>query len=149
MAGGFTLPKENINEFLKRVEEAGKNKINPDDFIRTLKIDCEIMPDELTFETCHKINRLEPFGAANPEPVLLIKNARILNIRSVGKESEHLQFPIRLGDKMFNAIAFRFGEHLDKIDPAKPHDIVCNIEINEWNGNRKLQLKVVDLKPSE
>ena len=149
MAGGFTLPKNNLDDFLRLVEEAGNSKINPDDFVRTIKIDCEIMPDELTFETCNKINRLEPFGAANPEPILLIKNATILNIRSVGKASEHLQFPIRLGDKMFNAIAFRFGEHLDKINLAIPHDIVCNVEINEWNGNRKLQLKIVDLKPSE
>jgi len=148
MAGGFTLPKKNLAEFLKRVEILGKTKINPDEFIKILNIDCEIKSHELSFETCHKINRLEPFGAGNPEPVLLIKNAKILDIRLVGKESEHLQFPIKHGDKTVNAIAFRLAEHLDKINPTIPHDIVCNIEINEWNGNKKLQLRVVDLKPS-
>ena len=149
MAGGFTLPKKNLDEFMKRVEEAGKNKINPDEFISTLNIDCEVRSEELSFETCHKLNRLEPFGAENPTPALLIKNVKILNIRPVGKAAEHLQFPVRYGDKTVSAIAFRFGEHLDKIDPEKPHDIVFNLEINEWNGNRKLQLRVVDLKPSE
>lgn len=149
MAGGFTLPKENLDEFLKRVRAVGEMKINPDDFVGTLAIDCELRPDELSFETCHKLTHLEPFGAENPEPTLLIKNATIVRIRQVGKASEHLQFPIRHGDKTVDAIAFRFGQHLDKIDLAKSHDLVCNIEINEWNGNKKLQLRVVDLKPSE
>ncbi|MCK5600789.1 single-stranded-DNA-specific exonuclease RecJ [Candidatus Pacearchaeota archaeon] len=149
MAGGFTLPKENINEFLDRVEKAGESNIDPNDFVGSLPIDCEIKPDELNFETCHKINRLEPFGAENPQPNLLIKNVKILKLRSVGSNAEHLQFPIQHGDQTIGAIAFRFGQHLDKIDPAKPHDLVCNLEINEWNGRKKLQLRVVDLKPSE
>jgi len=149
MAGGFTLPKNNLDEFLKRVEEVGEDKINPEDFERTLNIDCEVESHELSFETCHKINRLEPFGADNPEPVLLLKNVTIQNIRTVGKNQEHLQLPIQHGDKTIGAIAFRFGEYLDKIDTKKPHDIVCNLEINEWNGHQKLQLRIVDLKPSE
>ncbi len=147
MAGGFTMPKKNLDEFLKRVEEVGKAKINPDEFIGTLNIDCELGPEELSFETCHKFNKLEPFGAANPEPTLLIKNAKILSIRPVGK-GEHLQLPVRYGDQTIGAIAFRFGKHLDKIDPEKPHDIVFNLEINEWNGYKKLQMRIVDLKPS-
>lgn len=148
MAGGFSLPKENIDEFLSRVHQAGETNIDPDDFVGSLNIDCEIKPHELNFETCYKMNLLEPFGAENPQPNLLIKNVKILKLRSVGSNDEHLQFPIQHGDQTIGAIAFRFGKHLDKIDPAKPHDIVCNLEINEWNGHKKLQLRVVDLKPT-
>lgn len=149
MAGGFTLPKDNLDEFMKRVEEIGKAKINPDDFVGTLNIDCEIKPNEISFDTHKKLNHLEPFGSGNPEPNLLVKGVRILNIKQVGQGAEHLQFPIQCGDKSYSAIAFRFGKHLGKIDPKKPHDVVFNLEINEWNGYRKLQLRVVDLKPSE
>jgi single-stranded-DNA-specific exonuclease len=149
MAGGFTMPKENLDEFLKRVKKAGEERINPEDFVSTLNIDCAVEPNELSFETCHKISKLEPFGADNPEPTLLLRNVTIKGIRPVGKQEDHLQFPIQHGDKMVGAIAFRFGKHIDKIDPAIPHDIVCNMEINEWNGYKKLQLRVVDLKPTE
>ncbi len=148
MAGGFTLAKENFDEFMRQVEKMGKEKINPDDFVSTLNIDCAIEPHELTFETCKKMSRLEPFGTDNPEPKLLLKNVTIKSIKPVGKSGEHLQLPIQYGDKSVGAIAFRFGKHIDKINPAIPHDIVCNMEINEWNGYRKLQLRVVDLKPS-
>ncbi len=149
MAGGFSLPKKNLTEFLSKVKTLGEEKIRPDEFVSTLKIDCEINPDELSYETCHKMSRLEPFGSDNPEPTLLLRNVRIQEIRPVGKNEDHLQFPIKLENKIISAIAFRFGKHLDKIDPTKPHDIVCSMEINEWNGRKKLQLRVVDLKTAE
>jgi single-stranded-DNA-specific exonuclease len=149
MAGGFTMPKENLKTFLEKVEAVGKAEINPDEFVGRLNIDCEIQPNELSFETRSKMDQLEPFGQENPEPTLLIRKVQLLNLRPVGKDAEHLQISIKYGDKTFSTIAFRFGQHLDKIDPALPHDMVCNLEVNEWNGNRRLQLRVVDLKPSE
>jgi len=149
MAGGFTLPKENLDEFMKRIEAAGKANIDPEDFVSSINIDCEIEPHELSFETCSKLSRLEPFGQNNPQPNLLIKKVELLNLRPVGQGAEHLQIPIKYKGKTFNSIAFRFGKHLDKIDPTQLHDVVFNLEINEWNGNRKLQLRVVDMRLSE
>ena len=67
----------------------------------------------------------------------------------MGKNGSHLQLPAQHGDKKFSAIAFRFGEHAGSIDPEKEYDIAFNLEINEWNGYRKLQMRVVDLKLSD
>lgn len=148
LAGGFTLPKENLDNFLKRVEESSKNCIDPNNFHDKLEIDCEIQSDELTYEISNHIIKLEPFGNGNPEPTLIIKNTKILNIKPVGKNREHLQFPVQYGDKKIQAIAFRFGEHIDKINLESKYDIVFNLETNEWNGWKKLQMKVIDLKQS-
>ena len=149
LAGGFTLPKENLDEFMKRIQSASKNCINPKEFYDVLEIDCEIRPHELTHETSKRITELEPFGNGNPEPTLMIKNTKILNVKPVGSKGEHLQFPIQYGEQKVQAIAFRFGEHLDKINPEFEYDIVFNLEINEWKGYKKLQLRVVDLKQSD
>lgn len=149
MAGGFSLPKENFGEFMKVVEDIAKNDVDPKHFGGTLSIDCEIKADELSFETIGKMQHLEPFGSENPAPTLLIRNVKILEIKAVGKAAEHLQFPLEYGDKTFRAIAFRFGQHLDKIDPKKLHDMVVSLEANEWNGVKRLQLRIVDLKQSE
>jgi single-stranded-DNA-specific exonuclease len=148
LAGGFTLPKKNLDEFLARVHEAAGTAIDPADFTDQLNIDCEIMPEELSMQMRQEIDKLEPFGLGNPEPVLLIKNTRILGVRTVGANGEHLQFPVQCGEQKLSAIAFRLGAHHQKIDPQKPYDIVFNMQINEWNGSRRLQLRVVDLRES-
>ncbi len=149
MAGGFSLPKENFEKFMEQVESISKNNVDPKHFGGAINVECEITPEEITFEMIGKMQLLEPFGAENPEPKFLIKNAKILEIKSVGKNSEHLQIPIQIGDKSFRTIAFRFGQHLDKIDPKKLHDMVVNLETNIWNGNRRLQMRIVDLMESE
>lgn len=149
MAGGFSLPKENFKEFMKQVEAIAKHHVDPKHFGGTLAIECEIKPEEINFEMMGKMQLLEPFGAENPEPKFLIKNAKILEVKSVGKNAEHLQIPIQLGDKSFRTIAFRFGAHLDKIDPKKLHDMVVHLETNEWNGNKRLQMRIVDIKQSQ
>ncbi|PIZ72617.1 single-stranded-DNA-specific exonuclease RecJ [Candidatus Peregrinibacteria bacterium CG_4_10_14_0_2_um_filter_43_11] len=148
MAGGFTLPGKNFESFLNRINVAAEKQINPDNFDSVLSIDCEIQPHEMTMEACDNLSHCEPFGQGNPEPMLMMKNIKILSIRPVGGQGEHLQFPIRCGEKTLPAIAFRFGKYLDKIDSNLSYDIAFNMEINEWNGNKKLQLKVVDLKQS-
>jgi single-stranded-DNA-specific exonuclease len=149
LAGGFAIKPENVSELLRRIEENSGNYIDPDIFYGALDLECEINPSELTFETCHQISKLEPFGNGNPEPTLLLKNVQIESVREVGKNKEHLQFPIKCGDKRFKAIAFRFGEHLDKIKPESVYDIAFNLEINEWNGYKNLQMRVVDMKQSD
>ena len=148
LAGGFTLPKDNLDEFLQRIQRANKEYIDPNDFVNTLNIECEIDAHELNFETRKHLDRMEPFGNSNPEPILLIRNAKITYIRPVGKKGDHLQLTIKYNNQTLQAIAFRFGEHLDNIDPNIEYDIAFNLDINEWNGSRKLQLKVIDMRES-
>jgi len=148
MAGGFSLPKENFEKFMEQIEIISKNHVDPKHFGGSIAVECEIMPSEINFEMMGKMQLLEPFGSENPEPKFLVKNAKILEIKSVGKNAEHLQIPIQIGDKNFRTIAFRFGPHLSKIDPKKLHDIVVHLETNVWNGNKRLQMRIVDLKPT-
>ena len=114
-----------------------------------MELEGEVDPNELSFAVSEKIRKFEPFGNGNPEPTLLVRKVRIANIKSVGKQGEHLQFPVRLGDQNFQAIAFRFGEHLDKIDTENTYDVAFNLEVNEWAGRKKLQLRIVDVKENE
>ncbi|MDH5596904.1 MAG: single-stranded-DNA-specific exonuclease RecJ [Candidatus Peregrinibacteria bacterium] len=148
LAGGFTLPRANKDELIQRMKGTARQYIDPENFYGLLELECIIDPLELSFDLSNKITKFEPFGMGNPEPTLLLKKARIDSIKRVGKEGQHLQFPVKLGDQKFAAIAFRFAQHLDKISPDKHYDVAFNLEINEWQGYRKLQLKVVDLKES-
>ncbi|MFH0837878.1 MAG: single-stranded-DNA-specific exonuclease RecJ [Patescibacteria group bacterium] len=149
LAGGFTLPKGNKDKLMKIIGEKSGGYIDPENFYSLLELECEINPEELSFDISGKIKKFEPFGNGNPEPTLVVKNAQILSVKQVGKQGEHLQFPVIIGDQKIQAIAFRFSEHLDKIKPENNYDIAFNLEVNEWQGYKKLQLRVVDLKETE
>ncbi len=146
LAGGFTLPKENKNKLFEIIKNRAPDYIDLKNFYGTLKLECEVNLSEMNFESSEKMKKFEPFGTGNPEPTLVVRNVQIPWIKAVGKNKEHLQFPIKLGNQKFSAIAFRFAEHLDKIKIERNYDIAFNLELNEWQGRKRLQLKVVDIK---
>lgn len=149
LAGGFVMPKKNRVKFLKAIRETAADYIHLDTFHGILALEGEISSSELSFAVSENIRKFEPFGNGNPEPALLVRNVKITDIKPVGKQSEHLQFPVQLDGKKFQAIAFRFAEHLDKIKPENTYDIAFHLETNEWQGYKKLQLRVVDIKETE
>ena len=149
MAGGFTLPAENYDEFICRLNKYSDDNLDPAAFKETLSIDCEIESTELSLETVNKLSLLKPFGMANAQPVLMVKNARITDLRIVGKTQEHAQIPVEIDGRQLSSIAFFFARYLDQIDMNTAHDLVVNLEANEWNGRKKVQLKVIDMRPSE
>lgn len=149
LAGGFTLPTSNREELEKRIRDNAPKYIDLNHFHGQLEVECEIHPHEINIETQVKLSKFEPFGMGNPQPTLMIRSVQIDEVTPLGKTQEHLKFPVQLGPQTFEAIAFRFGEHLAKITPEKNYDIAFNLEINEWRGRRKVQLRVVDMKEAE
>ncbi len=149
LAGGFSMPVENREALEKIIEEKAPSYIDLSNFYGQLELECEIDAEEMNIEMINKMSKFEPFGQGNPQPILMAKNVKLADVQSVGKKKEHLRFGVEVGSKKVNAIAFRFGEHLDKITSDKKYDIAFNLDVNEWQGHKKMQLRIVDLKPAE
>lgn len=145
-AGGFTLPLKHLNELKKRVIESSPHYIDPKAFLSTLSIDCTITSQYLNLPTKRQLDQLEPFGYGNPEPVFLLKGAKIVDSRLVGQKQNHLQLDLDAQGQPVKAIAFNFGEHVPKIRPGQSYDVVFRLDVNEWRGKKSLQLKIIDMK---
>ena len=100
----------------------------------------------MSWELRQELDRLEPCGYANPQPLFLSRNVRIHNQRIVGADGKHLKLALSDGRATWDAIAFRQGEQADKLSDRV--DIVYHLEINEWRGQRRLQLNVQDIRPA-
>lgn len=145
MAAGFTVETEKIPLLEKKLEELAEKLINEDHLIRKLKIDCEIPIEFIDLKLFEKITALEPFGMKNPAPVFLSKNLEIKNLKYVGKESKHLKIDFGFGSKSIGGILFNYDKKLNlKIGDSV--DVVYSIELNEWNGNKKIELKIRDCR---
>lgn len=149
MAAGFTVETQKLDQLEKKLYKLSAKLINKDHLERVLNIDLEILPDFINFETYDLIQKLKPFGMANPEPTFLTKNLIVENLKVIGKDGKHLKLNLKSKDSSFwiEAIAFGMGE-LNTLEIEDKIDVVYTIDVNEWNGNKKLQLKVKDIKQS-
>lgn len=143
-AAGFSINKNEVDNFIVEFKEYVKNKLEKCDISSTIDIDCEIKPEEINWDTLEFIKSLEPFGIANQRPTFLLRSAEIEQTRVVGKDEKHLSLNVRKEGKNIRGIAFNFGEHGDYAREHKNLDIVFQLEENEWKGNSNLQLKVID-----
>ena len=79
----------------------------------------------------------------------MAKELKVIDISGVGADNKHLRLMVNQKDNdNKKLIGFGFGSWLEKIKTGDLIDVVFEIDVNEWNGNRELQLKIIDLKIS-
>ena len=105
---------------------------------------------DLNWELWDELEKFEPFAEANPLPLFLIKNIKIINSDIIGKNNNTLKFLLSQNGQSYKAIAFgKVEEWADKIKAGDVIDAVLEFGINEWNGKRELQYKIIDYKGHE
>ena len=105
---------------------------------------------DLNWELFDGLEKFEPFAEANPLPLFLIKNIKIINLDIIGKNNNTLKFLLSQDNQSYKAIAFgKVEEWRDKIKAGDILDIVVEFGVNEWNGNSELQFKIIDYKGYE
>ncbi len=155
MACGFTLiSKEKFQEFKTAIIKAYVEKTEGKDMSPSLSVDAEIDLEDVNWELFDILDKFKPFGVGNEQPRYLARAVTIHQLRPVGKEGKHLRIMVKhkthkikktIGWGLCNGDT-NWGEVLK---PGDKIDIVFEIDVNEWNGNRELQLTIVDLKKSE
>ena len=145
MAAGFTLPNANLDAFRERLCQIAERQLGQVELVPTLPIDAEVALSDLGWDTQAVLVQLEPFGYANPAPTFLSRRVLVRDHRLVG--DDHLKLALTDGQAIWDAIAFRQGHWAD--DMPRRIDIVYTLEVNEWQGEKRLQLNIKDLRPSD
>ena len=146
MAGGFTLKKKKLNNFKNYIN---KNFIkNKSRFDRNLFFyDAAISSSALNKDFYHSINKLEPFGTENHEPLFLFKDIKILKPKILKKK--HISCILKSSNGYsiktisFNNSQNKIGEFL--LNYKKEVNVIGQISENFWNNKNTLQLIVKDL----
>ena len=118
-----------------------------------LLIDTELSFSEINEEFFNVMNQFQPFGPENMSPVFVSRNVTDSGTgRMVGANGEHLKLDIcqeSSGTKSISAIAFSQANHFEYIRKGEPFDICYSLEMNEFRGNRNLQLNIRDIKTND
>ncbi len=147
-AAGVTVAEKNFEIFCEKLSGVVEQELAGKEIVPEIEIDAEVTAEEVNWELLLEINKMEPFGEGNEEPVFLMKNMIVEELKNVGNGSKHLKLTLRAENnpKIFEAIGFGFGEKFSELKSGDRIDIVFNLQEDEWNGNKKMQLRLVDLK---
>jgi single-stranded-DNA-specific exonuclease len=146
-AAGVTLAPDKVEAFCERFEEVVQATIHPELLIPEIEIDAEINFVDIKKSFYDIITQLEPCGPDNLRPTFVAKRVTNTGWSKVVKEA-HLKFSLQQGGVRMNGIGFNMADKMPLLLNNQPVDVVFKIEENEWNGETSLQLKVIDLKPS-
>ncbi|MFZ1629135.1 MAG: single-stranded-DNA-specific exonuclease RecJ [Anaerolineae bacterium] len=146
-AAGFKIRTERLPQFREEMQAVAAAELSQQTLLPLLEIDAVVRLSDLDFGLLGILQQLEPCGQDNRSPVLLARNCKVLEARTVGGEGAHLKLLLSDGGPPRDAIAFRQGHWLSRV--RQRMDVVFALETNEYNGNRRLQLNVHDLKLSD
>lgn len=147
-AAGLTLEIDKIDAFRNKFEEIVSATIHPELLIPEIVIDAEINFSDIQWSFYNILQQMEPFGPENLRPVFLVKKAWNTSYSKIVKE-EHIKFSLKQNSTVFTGIGFKMADKFHLLQMNKPLDVVFKIDENEWNGNKTLQLRVIDLRLNE
>lgn len=157
-AAGFRLKNRDcLDDFIAALKDLANKNISDEQLIPLINIDSQIVLDEVDWDFYEELEKFEPGGRGNHQPLFLAQGVSIVEFDTVGKEAHHLRLRVKhQGQRIFKVIGFCFAnpekvgaDWCRVLKAGDKLDLLLEIGVNEWNGKRELQFKIVDLKISE
>lgn len=148
MAAGFSIETSKIDSFKEKFIRYANKKIKDSLLQPKLYVDLEVDFDFIDDKLLLALSLFEPLGIDNPSPIFLSRKVRVLDAKNMGKDGKHLRLVLNHSQRIFEAVAFGFGNSLSRIKRDTFLDIVFGIDKNNWNGIEKIELRLKDFKIS-
>ena len=148
-AAGISIENEKLEAFYEKMNAEIEKELAGKDISPELKIDAEIEPKDIDFSLIDDLEKCKPFGVGNPEPIFIMKNLVINDLRLVGNGEKHLKIALGAQDgssKIFDSIGFFIAEDFAHIKKGDIVNVAFNLQKDQWNGNHKIQLMLIDIK---
>lgn len=145
-AAGMTLHRDQLTLFEEQLNEYAERTMQPEHFIPVKDTDGECSLGEVPLSVIEELELLQPFGMDNPTPKFVIRNVNLVGIRKMGKDQSHLKLTLEQDGQLIDAVSFGNGIYADYLPEGSALEVMGELQINEWNGSRKLQLMLDDFR---
>lgn len=147
-AAGMAIASCNLSAFRQALTEAvvatGVTVPVPPE----LHLDAVIPADRLTLETVRLVAALEPFGAGNEKPLLLLRDAEISRYTSIGRDQSHLKLFVRVGRREVPVLAWGMADRSSEFIRHRHWDLALTLSEDHWNGQPRLQAVAKEFRPA-
>lgn len=146
MAGGlaFDAQKVTFEKVKKSINTTINEMLAGRELSPILKVDLVLEPNEVDGNLISDIERLQPFGAANPNPVFVLNNLTLLQKKLMGSNKNHLKLIVQDSqDNTYDCIWWSKGDI--SLVSGDRLDIAFCPQVNTFNGNTSIQLILQDV----
>lgn len=154
-ACGFSLlTPDKLEDFKDKLIGLAKKELKHTDLSPTINIDAEVDLEEINWELFDVLEKFAPFGQKNQTPKYCARGLTLINVEPVGQDGKHLRLMVKHNSHLVRkTIGFGLGDsnrHPEKwretLKPGDKIDLAFSVGVNQWNGNRELQITIEDLK---
>ncbi len=146
-AAGLSIAGEQLEAFRAAIEQHAAEVLTPELLQPLERVDAVVSGSELGLELAEELEGLEPCGAGNRGPRLLVPGARFGNLRAMG-EGRHASFSVSSGGALARGVAFGCDGRLD-VKVGEPADATFRLERNVWNGAVEPRLVLCHAQPCQ
>ncbi|MDQ0158729.1 single-stranded-DNA-specific exonuclease RecJ [Alkalibacillus salilacus] len=148
-AAGMTVDLNQVSQLREAFNERAQKVMSPEDYIPTLSIEDDVDWAEIDLNFPKELELLSPFGMENEKPIFQVSNITLSQIKRIGANQNHIKMMGMKDQVSIEMIGFQLGDIAEKLTPGVEIDVAGEIEVNEWNGHRKLQIKLKDVRCQE
>jgi len=148
-AAGMTIRTELVAELEQRLQQWAEERLEPEDWLPMKHADLLCSVGDLTLDAAESLGRLEPFGNGHKAPRFMIEGAEIRECLILGREGKHIRLTVSQSGRMLEAVGFGMSGWADRLTAGMKLDLLGELAVNEWNGRRRVQFTVQDLKSDE
>jgi single-stranded-DNA-specific exonuclease len=142
MAAGLSIPSANLEAFRGRLNELARRALKPEDLQPPLRLDAEIGLNEISLQSLNELDRLRPTGQSNPAVQFCASQLTHQRpLQRIGSDKQHVKMWVTDGMQTHEAVWWGAG---NGSLPVGHFDLAFAPQMNEFNGRRQVQLKVLD-----
>jgi len=144
MAAGFSTTIDLIPKIAEAFHCYATERLTEADFEIALQVDAVVEPREVSFQSVDALEKLEPYGCENCEPMFAVNAMKVTNIVQT-KNPLHPQLVLKAPDgkgPIVRAMAFSLGERLEGYQPGFDAQFVFQPRIESWNGSRSMKWEI-------
>ena len=144
-AGGLTLQTTEIPAFCQALQEYAADQFDTMP-TSTLTLQGSLQAKDVTMEQVKALNRLEPFGCGNPQPIFCLPGCRIEGIYSIG-EGKHLRLRLGQNGAYFYGVYFGMAASRFPYSEGDTVDLAVQFSVQVYQGQEQLSIQIVDIHP--
>lgn len=146
-AAGLTLDQDQLSGFKSIFEQVVSQTIQTEQLIPKKLFDTQLSLNEITLKLFRIVEQMAPFGPQNMRPVFYSENCIDSGAsRVIGKDKSHLRLSIQTSNGPLEGIGFGMADYFPSISKGTPFDLLYSLDENQWNGQRTLQLRIIDIR---